>query len=157
MRSESGLTLIEVLMASVVASIGLVGGVALLHWAEQGRHVGMLGTRALAMATSKVEMKRAAPWKRLLIDVADDGQTESVMTDDGRYPDVIAGDGVYTAVREVDGILVTWTVQPSQHGMLIESGHVTILASASYRTLSGRTRTVEVGTLRGNPNFVGPS
>ena len=157
MRSEAGVTLIEVLMASVVAGVGLAGGVALLHWAEQGRHFGVLGTRALAMAMSKIEVKRATPWNRLLIDVSDDGYSETAMLDDGRHPDVVASDGVYTAAQEVDDILLTWTVQPSQRGMLAESGHVTIRARASYRTMSGIMRTVEVGTLRGNPYFVGPS
>lgn len=117
----------------------------------------MLGTRALAMATSKVEVKRATPWNRLLIDLSDDGESETAMMDDGRHPDMVAGDGVYTMAREVDDIVVTWTVQPSQRGMLAESGHVTIRARATYRTLSGRMRTVEIGTLRGNPRFVGPS
>ena len=154
---DAGLTLIEVLMASLVASVGLVGGVALLCWAEQGRQVGTLGTRALAGATSIVEAKRAVVWERLLVDVSDDGQSERAMADDGRPPDATAGDGIYTAEREADGIRLTWTVEPSRRGVLADSGHVTIRVQASYRTVSGRSRLIEVSTLRANPKFIGPS
>ncbi len=154
---EHGLTLVEVMMASIVVGIGLAGGVALLHWAEHGRQFGAQGTRALALATSRLEVKRVASWERLLVDVSEDGRSERAMADDGRDPDTTAGDGIYSGAADADGIRVVWSIQPSHPGRLRESGHVTIQASARYRTMSGAMREVRVGTIRGNPRFIGPS
>lgn len=154
-----GLTLVEVMLATVMTAVGLTGGYGMLQWAEHGRHFGAKGTRALALATSKLEVKRAVPWDHLLLDVNGGAAVsgERAMVDDGNAPDLAAGDGIYTGSDESEGIQVVWTIQPSQPGSLHNSGHATIQVVATYRTLGGATRKVTVGTIRSNPRFVGPS
>ena len=114
-----------------------------------------LATRALAMAESRIEAKRAVRWDRLLLDdLNHDGIPDLVMHDDGAGGDVLAGDGVYSGSWDQDGVQLIWTVTPSRSGSLSASGHVLIEARAVYAAGEGQ-REVRVGTLRANPVFVG--
>jgi len=115
----------------------------------------MLATRALAMAESRIEAKRAARWERLLLDDLNyDGISDLVMRDDGTGGDVLGGDGVYSGSWDQDGVHLIWTVTPSHSGSLFASGHVLIDARAVYAADEG-PHEVRIGTLRANPVFVG--
>jgi putative N-acetylmannosamine-6-phosphate epimerase len=47
-----------------------------------------------------------------------------------------------------------WTIQPMQSGPMESAEMVLIIAHATYET-GARSRSIETGTLRVNPNFVG--
>lgn len=146
----------EVLVAMAIMPIGLMGAMAAFHTSEKIIMQGTLASRAIAMAESRIEAKRATRWERLLEDdLNHDGMPEILMHDDGQGGDTTAGDGVYSANSERDGILLTWTVTPSRRGSLSTSGYVVLEARASYAAGAGR-REVKVATLRANPVFVGP-
>ena len=115
----------------------------------------MLATRALAMAESRIEVKRSVRWDRLLLDdLNHDGVSDLVMRDDGAGGDALAGDGVYSSSWDQNGVHLVWMVTPSRSGSLSASGHVLIEARAVYVAGEGQ-REVRVGTLRANPVFVG--
>ncbi len=157
-RDDRGMTLVEVMVAMVIATIGLAGAIGMFEWAERGLRAGATGTRALALVESRLESKRVVPWERLLVDSAVSGERmETRMHDDGEVPDVVAGDGIYSSGTEVDGIQVTWTVQPNRTGRLLDSGYVQIEATATYPAWAGKNRTITLRTGRGNPRFVGAS
>ncbi|MFM8552289.1 MAG: prepilin-type N-terminal cleavage/methylation domain-containing protein [Nitrospiraceae bacterium] len=156
-RGEKGFSLIEVMLAMVILAFAVVGVMGMHQWGEQGMRYGADGTRALAMAESRLEAKRAMPWESLLQDVLDaDGQAEVVMRDDGRGADEREGDGVYTASADADDIKLVWTVQPDRPGSLRDSGSAVILVRANFPAGPGRRRDLSLGTLRANPNYVGP-
>lgn len=153
---QAGFSLIEVMMAMSVLAFGILGVMASFKWAEHGLRQGAAGTRALALAESRLEAKRAAPWDALLADDLDgDGQAEIAMQDDGRFPDRQAGDGRYAAKTEQEGIVLQWTVQPDRPGPVRTWGSVVITASARYQAGQGRWQEVTVGTLRANPRYAG--
>lgn len=157
-RSDRGMTLVEVMVAMVVAAIGLAGTIGMFEWAERGLRAGAAGTRALALVESRLESKRVVPWERLLVDSGEsDGGAQSWMHDDGEAPDAVAGDGIYSAGTEVDGIQLMWTVRPNRPGRLVDSGYVQIEAAATYSAWAGKNRTITLKTGRGNPRFVGAS
>ena len=154
-HAESGASFAEVLVAMTLTLIGLVGALGAFQATERIVRTGTLATRALAMAESRIEVKRSVRWDRLLLDdLNHDGVMDLVMHDDGVGGDVLAGDGVYSGRWDQDGIQLIWTVTPSHSGSLSASGHVQIEARAVYAAGESQ-REVRVGTLRANPMFVG--
>lgn len=156
MRVQKGFSLIEVMIAMVILSIGLLGAVTTFEWADRGLREGITRTRALALAESKLEVKRAVAWNLLLTEDRDaDGLPDAAMRDDGVEPDEIAGDRVYTASSDHQGIRLVWTVAMDHPGPLAYAGLVVIHVRADYPTASGQRRAVRLGTVRANPQFVG--
>ena len=154
-HAENGASFAEVLVAMALTLIGLAGAIGAFQAAERSLRTGMLATRALAMAESRIEAKRAARWDRLLLDdLNHDGIPDLVMRDDGADGDVLAGDGVYSGRWDQDGVLLIWTVTPSHSDSLSASGQVVVEARAVYAAGESQ-REVRVGTLRANPVFVG--
>lgn len=154
--SEEGFSLIEVMVAMVITAFGLLGAMALFQIADHGLRDGGQGLRALALAQSRLEAKRVAPWNRLLLDDLNaDGIVDVTMRDDGTQGDLQGGDGTYTGMAEQAGILLSWTLRPDRGGSLERAGAVIVEAKAAYRLPSGRTRTVALAMLRANPNYVG--
>ena len=154
-HAEGGASFAEVLVAMALTLIGLAGAMGAFQAAEQSLRTGILATRALAMAESRIEAKRSARWDRLLLDDLNHGcVSDFVMRDDGAGGDELAGDGVYSGSWDQDGVHLIWTVMPSRSGSLLASGHVLIEARAVYAA-SEEHREVRVGTLRANPVFVG--
>ncbi len=155
-RDQEGSSLIEVMLGMVILAFAVVGVMGMFHWSDHGVQYGAKATRALAMAESRLEAKRAVPWRNLLLDDLDaDGLPEITLRDDGVQYDAIAGDGVYTAGVEQDGIRLVWQVQADRPGPLAQAGSVLILAEASYQIGSGQRRSLRIGTLRANPFYVG--
>lgn len=154
-QAENGASFAEVFVAMALTLIGLAGAMGAFQAAERSLRTGMLATRALAMAESRIEAKRSARWDRLLLDdLNHDGIPDVVMRDDGSDGDVLAGDGVYSGRWDQDGVLLIWTVTPSRSDSLSASGHVVLEARAVYAAGESQ-REVRVGTLRANPVFVG--
>jgi hypothetical protein len=159
---EDGFGSIEVMVAVLILTCALLGTMGMYQWADFGLREGTQATRALAMAESRLEAKRMSPWSALLTDDLDaDGTAEKLMRDDGTPPDKQAEDGVFTAGVEQDGIRLVWTVQGDRVDMVrlgsfARVGSVVIQATANYPTGRGQWREIQVGTLRANPNYVGP-
>ena len=154
-QSEWGASFSEVLVAMALTMTGLAGAMGSFEVAERIVRNGMLATRALAMAESRLEAKRSARWDRLLLDdVNHDGVPDLVMRDDGVGGDEVAGDGTYSGSWDQDGIKLIWTVTPNRSGSLSASGHVVVEARTAYSTGSG-PREIRVGTVLANPLFVG--
>lgn len=154
---DRGFSLIEVMLAMVILAFAVVGVMGMHQWGEQGMQYGSNGTRALAMAESRLEAKRAMPWESLLQDDVDaDGTADVRLLDDGQGADEQAGDGIYTASSETDGIRLVWTVQPDRSGALRDAGSAVLLVHASFPAMQGRQRAFSLGTIRANPNYVGP-
>ena len=59
-RAEGGASFSEVLVAMVLTLIGLAGAMGAFQAAERSLRTGTLATRALAMAASRIEAKRAS-------------------------------------------------------------------------------------------------
>jgi hypothetical protein len=153
--AQRGATFAEVLISMTLLLIGLMGAMGSYQAADRGLRASQLATRALAMAESRIEAKRAARWDRLLVDdLDDDGLPDLVMRDDGQEGDAQAGDTIYTGSWDHDGVHLLWTVAPSRPGSLATAGYVALEARATYIT-SGGPREVRIGTLRANPVFVG--
>jgi len=154
--------LIEVLVAMFILMCAFMGVMGLFQWADVGFWEAMHADRALAAAVSRLEAKRTMPWKALLGDDLDgNGQAEVRMRDDGVSPDEHESDGIFTAGTEQDGIRLRWTVQPDRYdrsspASLVRTGSVVIMATAAYTTGRGQWREVRLGTIRANPNYVGP-
>lgn len=156
MGGPRGFSLVEVMIAMVVLAFGLLGAMTTLEWADRGLREGIARTRALALAESKLEVKRAVAWNLLLTEDGDaDGVPDAAMRDDGIEPDEIAGDRIYTASADHQGIRLVWTVAMDQPGPLAYVGSVAIHVRADYPSASGQRRTVWLGTIRANPRFVG--
>lgn len=156
MNAQKGFSLIEVMIAMVILSIGLLGAMTTFEWADRGIREGITRTRALALAESKLEVKRAVAWNLLLTeDLDSDGLPDATMRDDGVEPDEIAGDRVYTASSDHQGIHLVWTVATHHPGPLAYVGSVAIHVRADYPSASGQRREVRLGTVRANPRFVG--
>jgi hypothetical protein len=153
--SSKGATFSEVLVALALTLIGVMGAMGAFQAAGRSIMQGMLATRALAMAESRLEAKRSVRWDRLLMDDLDhDGVPEILMHDDGANGDRAAGDGIYSAAWEQAGVLLTWTVAPNRPGNLSSSGFVVLEARASYESGSG-SQEVRVATVRANPMYAG--
>lgn len=152
----AGFSLIEVMFAMVILAFAIVGVMGMHQWAERALQHGAKGTRALALAESRLDAKRAAPWAQLLYDDLDaDGTADSVMKDDGEGVDEVAGDGIYSSSLEQGDIRLVWTVQPDRAGELSGGGSALIVARASFLTEANRRREVKVGTLLANPHYLG--
>ena len=81
---ERGATLSEVMIAMVLTSLGVTGAMGAFAAADKSLARDALAARALAMAESRVEAKRAVPWNQLLSDDLDhDGLPDVTMRDDG--------------------------------------------------------------------------
>ncbi len=155
-RREEGFSLIEVMFAMVILAFALVGVMGMFEWADYGLQTGANGLKALALAESRLEAKRAAPWEALLADDLDfDGQPDIQMNDDGTQADEKAGDGIYSAAVDDGGIHLVWTVQPGSAGPLRAAGSVVILVRASFQAGRGARREFQIGTLRANPRYLG--
>lgn len=155
-RREEGFSLIEVMFAMVILAFALVGVMGMFQWADYGLQMGANGLKALAMAESRLEAKRAVPWEALLTDDLDfDGQPDIQMNDNGMQADEKAGDGIYSAAVDDGGIHLVWTVQPDSAGLLRAAGSVVILVRASFPVGRGARREFQIGTLRANPRYLG--
>lgn len=150
-----GFSLIEVMVSMVILAFSILGVTAMFQYTNEGLVDGTKGTQALAMAQGRVEAKRSASWDTLLMDDLDmDGIAELRMRDDGMQGDAVSGDGIYSSHSERDGIRLVWTVQSLQGGALESAEMVLIKAQAAYEA-GARSRSIETGTLRVNPTFVG--
>ena len=128
-HAEGGASFAEVFVAMALTLVGLASAMGAFQAAERSFRTGMLATRALAMAESRIEAKRSARWDRLMLDdLNHDGVPDLAMHDDGAGGDVLAGDGVFSGSWEQDGVHLIWTVTPSRSGLLSASGHVLIEA-----------------------------
>ena len=153
--NQRGFSLIEVMVSMVILAFSVLGVTAMFQCANEGVLDGAKGTQALAMAQGRVEAKRSAPWDALLIDDLDsDGVAELRMRDDGMQGDAVADDGIYSSRSERDVIRLAWTIQPLESGPLESAEIVLIKAQATYEA-GARSRSIETGTLRVNPTFVG--
>lgn len=154
--SAAGFTLVESMVALVVLSIGIIGTIGMCEWAQRGLQRGALTTSALALAESRLEVKRSLPWDQLLADDLDqDGTLESAMRDDGLLDDGTNGDGIFTASLTRSNIRLVWTVELNRGRQPGAASLATIEARAIFRTLEGQEREVRVRTIRANPRYVG--
>jgi len=153
---HDGFSLIEVMVAMVIAGIALMGTLGAVEISSRHVQQGGLHSKAIELAQAKLEAKRSVRWQSLLEEDLDrDGIPETLMADDGQGSDITAGDGVYTAGYERDGVTVVWTIESERPGPLRSAAMVRIRAVASHSGLNGHTREVQVATIRANPNFVG--
>lgn len=151
----NGATFSEVLVAMALTSVGVMGAMGAFLAAERSLSRDTLATRALAMAESRLEAKRAASWEQLLVDDLDhDGQPDVTMHDDGTRGDRTAGDGIYSAIWEQQGVTLIWTVRPNHAGSLGSSGAIIIESRGVYRASTGEHE-IHLATLRANPAFAG--
>jgi hypothetical protein len=142
------------MVAMALTSVGVIGAMGAFGAAAKSLGRDALAARALSMAESRLEAKRAAPWGQLLVDDLDhDGVMDISMHDNGTDGDRIAADGTYTAMHEEYGVTIVWTVTPND-GNLVTSGRVLIEARGVYRTSDGEHE-VRLVTLRANPVFAG--
>ena len=154
--SAEGFTLVESMVALVVLSIGIIGTIGMCEWAQRGLQRGALTTTALALAESRLEVKRSLPWDQLFADDLDqDGTLESAMRDDGLLDDGTNGDGIFTASLTRSNIRLVWTVELNRGSQPATASLATIEARAIFRTLEGQEREVRVRTSRANPRYVG--
>lgn len=152
---DRGMSVIEVMVAMVIAGIGLIGAMGALQVSARYAKQGMMKTQAQALAQGRLEAKRSVRWDALLQDdLNHDGIVDVTMTDDGQGRDAAAGDGTYTATWEQDGIGLEWTVAVDRPGPLSAAGFVVIRATATYPE-RGDQKTVQVATVRANPMFAG--
>jgi hypothetical protein len=150
-----GATFSEVMVAMALTSLGVMGAMGAFLAAERSLSGDALAARALAMAESRLEAKRAAAWDQLLVDDLDhDGWPDVTMQDDGIHGDRTAGDGNYSAIWEQHGVSLMWTVRPHHAGSFGNSGAIVIEARGIYQTSTG-AREVRLATVRANPAFAG--
>ena len=155
MLNQRGFSLIEVMVSMVLLAFSILGVTSMFQYANEGLLDGTKGTQALALAEGRVEVKRSAPWEALLVDDMDaDGVAEIQMRDDGLHADVISDDGIYSGLFEQGGIRLVWTIQPMGSGPLESAQMILIKAVATYQ-IGMQSRSIETGTLRVNPTFVG--
>jgi prepilin-type N-terminal cleavage/methylation domain-containing protein len=154
-RTETGFSLVEVMMAMVISGVALMGTLAAIEVSSRHAHQGQVSTRALAMAQARLEAKRSVRWEALLADDLDhDGIAEVLMKDDGQEPDRVADDGIYTARHWQEGVSVVWTVEPNPPGPFMSATIVALRATAFYDG-EGGTKEIRLATLRANPTFAG--
>jgi prepilin-type N-terminal cleavage/methylation domain-containing protein len=155
MLNQRGFSLIEVMVSLVILAFSMLGVTSMFQYANEGLVDGAKGAQALAMAQGRVEAKRSAPWQALLMDDLNaDGVAEIWMRDDGMQGDAVSNDGIYSGLSEQDGIRLVWTIQSMQSGPMQSVEMVLITAHATYEA-GAQSRSIETGTLRVNPNFVG--
>jgi prepilin-type N-terminal cleavage/methylation domain-containing protein len=150
-----GFSLVEVMVASMITGIALMGMMGVMDIASREVHHGSVSLRALALAQGRLEAKRSVRWQALLEDDVDhDGIRETLMNDDGVKGDQIAGDGIYTAVRDHDDVTLVWTLEPDPAGPLKSAALVVLRVTASYLAYNG-IQELHMATIRANPTFVG--
>jgi len=155
-RPAGGFSLIEVMIAMVILAGGMLGVMSLFQWADYGIKQGSAASQAIALAVARLEYKRVVPWEAVLSDDLDgDGTVDLTMRDDGTQGDRGAGDGIYTASVVQDGVHMVWTLEPDRPGPWNTVGSVAIRVKATYGHGSEKPRTLELGTLRANPNYIG--
>lgn len=156
LRHEAGLSLVEVMIATVISGVALMGTMGAMEMSARYARQGQLSTHALALAQARLEAKRSVRWSALLEDdLNHDGVPEILMKDDGVDPDGRAADGIYSAMQEQDGVTVVWTVEPDGHEPWPAAPAVVVRATASYEGGRG-TKEIRLATLRANPTFVRP-
>ncbi len=154
-RQDGGFSLVEIMIAAVVAGIALTGTMGAVEIASRFVHQAGLAENAQASAESRLEVKRSVRWRLLLEDDLDrDGVLETVMKDDGQNHDVSAGDGMYTMTAERDGMTERWTVEVDRPGPIVSAGMVIIRSVVTYDGSNGPEE-VHMETMRANPAFVG--
>lgn len=138
--SESGVSLVEPLVAMVVISFSLLGSVGMFAAAQEGISGSAKSLEAMALAESRMERLRALPYRNLLSSRLDG--------------DEAAGDGEYTSRQTVDGIVVTWSVRPDRPN-LADSRGALIRVSAEWSGRGGQPRKIRLGMRKANPVFSG--
>lgn len=123
--SESGLSLVEPLVAMVVISFSLLGSVGMFAAAQEGISGSAKSLEAMALAESRMERLRALPYGSLL-----------------------------SGNQTVDGIVLTWTVLPNQP-KLAESRSSVLTVTAEWSAGKGQLRRVRLGMRKANPVFSG--
>ena len=89
-HNDAGATFSEVIVAMALTSVGVIGAMGAFEAAAKSLGRDALAARALSMAESRLEAKRAAPWGQLLGDDLDhDGVMDVPMHDDGAGGDRI--------------------------------------------------------------------
>jgi hypothetical protein len=148
-----GSTFSEVMVALALTSVGVVGTMGAFEAADKSLRQDVLAARALSMAESRLEAKRAVPWAQLLEDDLDhDGVSDMTMHDDGIGGDRLAGDGIYSAKVEQQGVTLVWTVAFPPSAWPAGAGAVFIEARGIY-SANGGDRQIRLATLRANPAF----
>lgn len=123
--TESGLSLVEPLVAMVVISFSLLGSVGMFAAAQDGISGSAKSLEAMALAESQMERLRALPYGSLL-----------------------------SGNQTVNGIVLTWTVFPDRPN-LAESRGALLRVSAEWSGRGGQPRKIRVGMLKANPVFGG--
>jgi prepilin-type N-terminal cleavage/methylation domain-containing protein len=153
---NDGFSLIEVMVAMVIAGVALMGTLGAVEISSRHVQQGGLNSKAIELAQARLEAKRSVRWQSLLEDDLDrDGIPETFMADDGQGSDITAGDGIYTAMFQRDGVTIVWMIEADQPGPLFSAAMVMIRSVASYSGLNGLKKEIQVATIRANPNFVG--
>src|SRR5688500_4026690 len=78
--SDSGFTLVEVLVASTVLTIGIVGAVQVMHSSFDVASRTSARARAVAAAVDEIETARSTPFENLDVADADDPPEETSET-----------------------------------------------------------------------------
>ncbi len=152
---EGGFSLVEPLIAMAILAISLLGSVGMFVVAQDGISGGAKSLEAAALAESKLERLRAAPYQTLLHTALNgDGHADAQLQDSGTDGDAVAGDGEYTGREAVNGIVVTWTVRPDQPSLAFSQATM-IAVTAQWVSRTGQSRKVRLGMRRANPVFSG--
>lgn len=123
--SESGVSLVEPLVAMVVLSLSLLGSVGMFAAAQDGISGGAKSLEAMALAESRMERLRALPYRNLL-----------------------------SGNQTINGIVLTWTVV-SDRPNLADSRGALLTVSAEWSGRGGQPRTIRLGMRKANPVFSG--
>ena len=123
--SESGVSLVEPLIAMVVISFSLLGSVGMFAVAQEGISGGAKNLEATALAESRMERLRALP-----------------------YGSLVSGN------QTINGIVLTWTVVPDRPN-LADSRGALISVRAEWSGRGGQPRKIRLGMRKANPVFSG--
>jgi len=123
--SESGVSLVEPLIAMVVISFSLLGSVGMFAVAQEGISGGAKNLEATALVESRMERLRVLP-----------------------YGSLVSGN------QTTNGIVLTWTVFPDRPN-LVDSRGALISVSAEWSGRGGQLRKIRLGMRKANPVFSG--
>src|SRR5712692_9047642 len=112
--SESGVSLVEPLVAMVVISFSLLGSVGMFTLAQEGISGGAKNMEATALAESRMERLRALPYRSLV-----------------------------NGNQTINGIVLTWTVVPDRPN-LVDSREALLTVSAEWSGRGGQPRKVRL-------------
>lgn len=153
-RSESGVSLVETMVALTLISINLLGALSMLVVAQDGISEGARRLEAMALVETNVERMRVADYRALLTLGTEDETGEG-------FPDMIQKHGTETVQvgtttirRIVRGIVLTTRVAPD-HLPLAESRTCAITVAAEWRDNRGRPKSVRLKMSRANPVYAG--